>query len=344
MGVEGRVRIGDRDGTNLAIIARTIEQVGLLADIRFGARPRDGPAARRSRSARPISRTAATSASSSAPSSSILAISERLAAPARVVAGPHDRARRHRRRRRPGVHVVRSIMKTHRASSLVVLPRRRARAQPRAATCRRPTPTRGEHDRARRRGAARRRRRCVAHYRPRRRGRRSRRSSSCGKDDTQLGRRRAGDAVVAPGLEYYLAAGDAAGVRVAASWPHTTARRASRPHAERRARDELRVEGRRSRDPGDRASSSTTARARSATVELADQLLPDRCRLRVPAVGVSARGDARRLHAADRRDAEPTVCDGAAACTADAGFKVAGWFELGLAAGRGRAPRRARMR
>lgn len=39
MGFEGRVRIGDRDGTNLAVIGRTIDQVGFLSDIRFGARP-----------------------------------------------------------------------------------------------------------------------------------------------------------------------------------------------------------------------------------------------------------------------------------------------------------------
>lgn len=39
MGVEGRFRIGDRDGTNLLLAARTVEQVGFLTDIRFGARP-----------------------------------------------------------------------------------------------------------------------------------------------------------------------------------------------------------------------------------------------------------------------------------------------------------------
>jgi hypothetical protein len=39
MGFEGRVRIGDRDATNLAIIGRTVDQVGFLSDIRFGARP-----------------------------------------------------------------------------------------------------------------------------------------------------------------------------------------------------------------------------------------------------------------------------------------------------------------
>jgi hypothetical protein len=42
LGAEGRVRIGHRDATNLAIIARTVEQVGFLSDIRFGARPVDG--------------------------------------------------------------------------------------------------------------------------------------------------------------------------------------------------------------------------------------------------------------------------------------------------------------
>ena len=39
LGVEGRVRIGDRDATNLAFAARTIDQVGTLSDIRFGAQP-----------------------------------------------------------------------------------------------------------------------------------------------------------------------------------------------------------------------------------------------------------------------------------------------------------------
>jgi len=39
MGVEARFRIGGRDATNLLIAARTIEQVGALTDIRFGARP-----------------------------------------------------------------------------------------------------------------------------------------------------------------------------------------------------------------------------------------------------------------------------------------------------------------
>ena len=39
LGVEGRFRIGGRDATNLLVAARTVEQVGTLTDIRFGARP-----------------------------------------------------------------------------------------------------------------------------------------------------------------------------------------------------------------------------------------------------------------------------------------------------------------
>jgi hypothetical protein len=39
LGAEGRLRIGERDHTNLAFAARTIDQVGTLSDIRFGAQP-----------------------------------------------------------------------------------------------------------------------------------------------------------------------------------------------------------------------------------------------------------------------------------------------------------------
>ncbi|MFN0250564.1 MAG: hypothetical protein ACKV2T_27035 [Kofleriaceae bacterium] len=39
LGAEGRLRIGDRDRTNLAFAARTIDQVGTISDIRFGAQP-----------------------------------------------------------------------------------------------------------------------------------------------------------------------------------------------------------------------------------------------------------------------------------------------------------------
>ncbi len=39
LGGEGRVRIGERDATNLAVIARTIAQVGFISDIKLTARP-----------------------------------------------------------------------------------------------------------------------------------------------------------------------------------------------------------------------------------------------------------------------------------------------------------------
>ena len=38
MGVEGRLRVGDRDATNLVVSARTVEQVGWLSLVRFGTR------------------------------------------------------------------------------------------------------------------------------------------------------------------------------------------------------------------------------------------------------------------------------------------------------------------
>jgi hypothetical protein len=39
MGGEGRIRVGDRDATNLAIIARTVSEVGFVSDIKFTAKP-----------------------------------------------------------------------------------------------------------------------------------------------------------------------------------------------------------------------------------------------------------------------------------------------------------------
>ncbi len=38
-GIEGRFRLGSREATNLMFAARTIEQIGFITDIRFGARP-----------------------------------------------------------------------------------------------------------------------------------------------------------------------------------------------------------------------------------------------------------------------------------------------------------------
>ncbi len=38
LGIEGRVRVGSRDAANLQFIARTLEQIGFVTDIKFGAR------------------------------------------------------------------------------------------------------------------------------------------------------------------------------------------------------------------------------------------------------------------------------------------------------------------
>ncbi|HEU0029298.1 MAG TPA: hypothetical protein VFQ53_01610 [Kofleriaceae bacterium] len=42
MGVEGRLRLGSRDAANLVLSGRTIDQVGFVSDIRFGAQPIEG--------------------------------------------------------------------------------------------------------------------------------------------------------------------------------------------------------------------------------------------------------------------------------------------------------------
>jgi hypothetical protein len=39
MGVEGRIRIGHRDGTNLLFLGRTVDQVGYLSEVKLGIRP-----------------------------------------------------------------------------------------------------------------------------------------------------------------------------------------------------------------------------------------------------------------------------------------------------------------
>jgi len=41
MGGEGRLRIGDRDATNLMLVARTVDRVGFLSEVRLGTRPAD---------------------------------------------------------------------------------------------------------------------------------------------------------------------------------------------------------------------------------------------------------------------------------------------------------------
>jgi hypothetical protein len=41
MGIEGRLRVGEREGTNLALITRTVDRVGWLSEVRLGTRPFD---------------------------------------------------------------------------------------------------------------------------------------------------------------------------------------------------------------------------------------------------------------------------------------------------------------
>ena len=145
--------------------------------------------------------------------------------------------------------------------------------------------------------------------------------------------------VVVPGLEYYIDAGGRAGVRVArvcrtrsrcASTTRTSARLATR--AQRRAALAHPHDG----GVGRLRHAHRQRHARRRP------LLPRRRRLRVSAVGVSARRDPRRLHAPARRHRDHGVSD-ADAVHREAGFKVGGWFELGLAPVEGSGSTRAMM-
>ena len=104
MGVEARARIGARDATNLQLLARSLPELGFAhrRPARDAARPRR-PARdlrRRDRSTEPgdVGGEAGHRARVDRPAAAVACSS------ARLVAGPLGRARRPRRRRRPGVH------------------------------------------------------------------------------------------------------------------------------------------------------------------------------------------------------------------------------------------------
>ena len=253
MGGEGRVRIGDRDGTNLALIARTIDQVG------FSQR-------------HPVRRAAR---------SSVLLLGISVGATNQ----PNERRRRRQARHRargdrdrrtsrsccaaPG-RAARSITaasvaapvwgSTGETTSTDPLARRsrRPRARAECATCRRRTHRSGHAGRARRRGAGRRRRRS---------------SRTCGRaararvqDDRARapGRRAAGSPssrrplVAPPGIEYYVTAGDA--LVFATPSGRTRSRSRVPEDDERRTRDAIARRTRVARASTPLASGSSTAR------------------------------------------------------------------------------------
>jgi hypothetical protein len=133
--------------------------------------------------------------------------------------------------------------------------------------------------------------------------------------------------VTSPGVEYYLVAGDQA-VFATPEWPHALPVNVP-PEAERRGRDMLRHKGRRSR-----------VQAMGEWVEFGGR--------RDPMTGVRPtdhfyRFDAdfayrlwtyplEEIRVGYTRLIGDTLVDGSSSMVGEAGFKVAGWFELGLAA------------
>lgn len=140
-------------------------------------------------------------------------------------------------------------------------------------------------------------------------------------------------AVVAPGLEYYLEAGDEP-VFAGPQLPHTIAVTLG-DQVERRTRDLARVHDRRSRlhgsgewiDYGTRRQDGVALRDRYYRIDADFSYRLLAYPLEEIKVGYTRLiGDTQ---------AAQLGCPGTAPCTADAGYKVAGWFELGLAPAEG---------
>ena len=131
-------------------------------------------------------------------------------------------------------------------------------------------------------------------------------------------------AVTAPGIDYYITAGDSP-VFASANWPHTVEVYATR-EAERRTRDSVRAKGRRSK-----------IRAMGEWVEYGPQRGPTGMELRDNYYRFDADFSYRlwtypleeiRIGYTRLLGHTPLVMSD----TDEAGFKVGGWFELGLAA------------
>jgi len=134
-------------------------------------------------------------------------------------------------------------------------------------------------------------------------------------------------AVVAPGLQYYLTAGDTP-VFASPDWPHTTPVIVS-DATDRRDRDTLRVAGRRSRihtsaeyvDYGTRKVGGVDLVDRYYRIDADFAYRLWAYPLEMLRVGYT------RLVG----DTASPMCPDTSPCTEEAGYKVAGWFELGLA-------------
>jgi hypothetical protein len=137
--------------------------------------------------------------------------------------------------------------------------------------------------------------------------------------------------IAPPGIDYYLVAGDKP-VFASAEWPHTMSVRATADD-ERRGRDLLRARGRRSKvnatgewvEYGRKSYGSTTLDDHyyRFDADFSYRLLT------YPLEEIRV-GYTRLL--GNTFAAEDQMCPSAEPCAPEAGMKVAGWFELGLAA------------
>ena len=138
-----------------------------------------------------------------------------------------------------------------------------------------------------------------------------------------------GSAVAAPSFEYYLAAGDEP-VFASPAWPHTTPVTVAEA-AERRQRDLVRFKNRRShlRASGEWIDYGTRTQNGVELVDRYYRLDADFAyRLWAYPLEEIKIGYTRLL---GDTQAEQIMCVGLDPCTIDTGFKVAGWFEVGLA-------------
>lgn len=134
------------------------------------------------------------------------------------------------------------------------------------------------------------------------------------------------DAIMPPGIEYYMTAGDQP-VFASPEWPHTLAV-AVPADDERRARDLVRVQGRRSR-VNTMGEWVEYGKSRNLVDHYYRFDADFSYRLWTYPLEEIRVGYTRLLG----ETLQPTqMCPTSAPCSGDAGFKVAGWFELGLAA------------
>jgi hypothetical protein len=138
--------------------------------------------------------------------------------------------------------------------------------------------------------------------------------------------------VVAPGLDYYVTAGEQV-VFASPEWPHTMPVNAA-PDTERRTRDQIRTFNRRSRvhAMGEWVEYGTKTLGTTELVDRYYRFDADFAYRLWTYPLEEIRVGYTRLLGETRVQGTDQMCPTSDPCTARAGYKVAGWFELGLAA------------